>query len=335
MRKLALMAVTAAGLVGCVNAPIAPPDLRLPEAYETKGRTASDLAPAALDRWWTLFGDPELTDLVQTALVRSPDARTGLQRIAEARAARAQSLSAYLPQGALGASAQNQDTSQSFGSVGAATAATGVATGTGAGATGGSSSAFLTPSGNLQTYAAQFNISYELDLFGRRRAADHAASADLAAARFDAEAVRATLARDVAIDLFQARGNAIQLGDARETLRIARDLARAAEVSADHGLTSTSDAARLETDERADEAEVARLEAAVRTAGRTLLTLVGRGADPLASLAVEAVTSPPPAVPAATPGELLSRRPDVRASRGRPSCWSRPPTDAAWTRCSS
>ena len=317
-------------LAGCADSRLSKPDLALPRAYEGAAATTAALPAERLDRWWTLFDDPQLAALIEEGLISSPNARTALSRIDEARATRAQTLSAYLPQGNLTGLAQTQHTDQSFGNLGVATGSAGAGTGTGgvdpttglpvgggAVSGAGSSTSFLTPSGDLQTYGAQFNISYELDLFGRRLAARRAANADVAAQRFDYEAARATLARDVATGLFNARGAAIQLADARETLRIARDLARTADVSAQVGITSTSDAARLETDVANAQAEVARLQAVERADRRSLLALIGRGAAPLSSLPVAAEAKAPPPVPAETPGELLRRRPDVREAEAR------------------
>ena len=317
-----VLLLAAAGLTGCAGGGISRPSTGMPVAYEAPGKSDATLSPQALDAWWRLYDDPQLTGLIEGALQASPDARTGLQRIAESRAARSQALAAYLPQGDLVGSAQDQHTSESFGGLGVTTGlgTTGTTTGAlgGAGTTGVSSSAAsLTPAGDLQTYAAEFNVSYELDVFGRRRAAKRAADADLWTQRFDYEAVRSMLATNVANDLFQARGYAIQLAEARETYRIAQDLARTADLSASHGLTSTSDAARLESDAATDAAEVTRLEAVARAARRTLLDLVGRGVDRLDTLVVQPVAVAPPVPPQTTPGDLLRRRPDVREAQAR------------------
>jgi outer membrane protein TolC len=218
---------------------------------------------------------------------------------------RAQTLSAYYPQGALQGSAQTQNTTESIAGLG------------GSAASGGVSSAFITPAGDLQTYAAQFNVSYVVDIFGLQRTARRAADHDVAAARFSYEATRATLATDVATALFQARGYAIQLADARETLRIATDLSKAGELSASHGLTSTSDSARLETDVATAQAEVDRLTAVQLAARRSLLALIGRGFDAIDQLQVEATAPPPPTAPRVAPGDLLRRRPDVRQAEAQ------------------
>ena len=329
----ALTAVSAAALAGCAGGGLSHPAVVTPAAFEAGAAANPALPVQALDAWWRLYDDPQLSALIEEALKNSPDARTGLQRIAQSNAARAQALSAYLPQGDLLGEAQDQHTSESFGGLGVGTSlgstgtTTGVTTGTTGATTAGSTTApagtasstgaYLTPSGTLQTYAASFTVSYELDLFGRRRAAKRAADADLWTQRFDYEATRSMLATNVANDLFTARGDAAQLADARETYRIAEQLAKSADLSAERGLTSTSDAARLESDAATDAAEVVRLEAVTRAARRTLLDLIGRGTAPLDSLQVAPVAADPPAPPATTPGELLRRRPDVREAQAR------------------
>jgi NodT family efflux transporter outer membrane factor (OMF) lipoprotein len=299
-------------ICGCSTAHISTPSVALPAAYESAAAATSVQKPQALDQWWRLFDDPQLTHLIEQALVASPDAKSALQRISEAHAVRAQTLSAYYPQGALQGSAQTQNTTESLSGLGVSTA--GALGGAGGG---GLSSAFITPAGDLQTYAAQFNVSYVVDLFGLQRTARRAADQDVAAARFNYEATRATLATDVATALFQTRGYAIQLADARETLRIATDLAKSGELSASRGLTSTSDSARLETDVATAKAEVDRLTAVELAARRSLLALIGRGFDSLDRLQVEAIAPPPPAAPSVAPGDLLRRRPDVREAEAQ------------------
>lgn len=322
-RRSAAAAATLA-LAACSHERLSTPSTPLPASFEAGAAADAALPAQALDRWWTLFQDPQLTSLVQEALVRAPDARSALQRVEQSRAQRDQALSRYNLQGNVTGLAQVQRTRQNFGGLGVGLGGIGggiggvggVGGGTGTG-TGGTTGAFLTPSGTLYTTGATFNVTYELDLFGRRRLAARSAEADLAAARFDSEATRAVLARDVATSLFQARGYAIQLADARETERIAGELTRVARLSAERGLTSTGSAARLETELGNAQAEVVRLQALLTSSRRTLLALVGRGDAPLESLPVEASAAAPPAPPAIAPGELLRRRPDVRQAEAR------------------
>jgi NodT family efflux transporter outer membrane factor (OMF) lipoprotein len=297
------MAWAALFLSACADARLRAPDVRVPTAFEAPmGAVDPRIAPASLDRWWSLFPDPQLQALIDQALVSAPDARTAQARLEEAAAVRRGRLAGLLPQGDLQASATEQHTKRTgdLGFVG-----------------GGGGVTNFNNSGDTQTLSANLNLSWELDLFGRLRQGRRGANADFAASRFNVEASRMSLAAQVAQSLFQARALAVQLEDARETVRIAADLARVGRIRAERGLGTRADAARFQSDLDTAEAEITRLDAALATAKRTLLVLVGRGVDPLDSLVVEARADTAPGVPASTPGELLQRRPDVREAEAR------------------
>lgn len=282
-------------------------DTALPGAFEAGGGAA--LAPAQLERWWTLYNDPELTALVDQALAASPTVRLAEARLEEARAIRSGALTEFLPQGALQSSATYTDTENLDDNGGGAVGGIG-----GGLPTGGTSFGF---SGQSRNVAANFNVSWELDLFGRRRATRRGADADLAAARFLFEGTRTQLAADVGDLLFQARGLAIRLEDAQATVRIQSELLRVVRRRAEVGLVARSDASRVEADLSTAQAEAAGLEADLRATKRALLVLVGRATEPTEALLIRAVADDPPAAPAALPGELLARRPDVREAEAR------------------
>jgi multidrug efflux system outer membrane protein len=289
-------------LASCALGPaVRTPDMRLPAAYEAP--TEATRASADLDRWWTLYDDPQLETLVTQALADAPDALSAQARLQEALAVRSGALAAFGPQGGLNANGAYTDTypigkSATFN-------------------VGNGQSISLSPSGSTYSAGANFNVSWELDLFGRSVVTRHKANADLAAARFDYEASRASLAANVADQLFQARGLAIQLDDARETARIGRSLADIARTKADRGLGANADADQAAAEAAQSAAMVADLEAQLHAARRTLLVLVGRGVDPLESLPTPATAGAPPQVPASVPGELIARRPDVREAAAK------------------
>ena len=293
-RATLLLTASAVILSACSGVTARKPETRLPTAFEAPAAAVDlGLQPQALDRWWTLFGDPQLNGLVEQALTNAPDAKSALARLAEARAARSEAFFSTLPQGQLAGNTQTQNTEVISGNN------------------------LFSPAGQVQTYSANFNVSWELDLFGRSRAALRAANADLAAARFDYEATRMSLADQTAQSLFQVRSVATQLADAQESLRISGELSRVAGIRVQRGLGSKGDAARIDTDLAAAQAEAARLEAALRIVKRNMLVLIGRGSDPLDSLQIEAGAGPAPLPPASTPGDILARRPDVREAEAR------------------
>jgi NodT family efflux transporter outer membrane factor (OMF) lipoprotein len=290
-------------LASCALGPtVRVPDTRLPAAYEAPTDVTG--GQAAINQWWRLYADPQLETLVDRALAGAPDALSAEARLKEALAVRAGALAAFNPQGSLQASGAYQDT-RAIGK-----SATFSIPGTG-------QEISLSPNGSTYNVGANFDVSWEIDLFGRRAATRRKADADLAAARFDYEASRASLAANVADQLFQARGLAIQLDDARETARIEHDLADIARKKADRGLGSNADADQAAAEAAQSQAQVADLEAQLHAARRTLLVLVGRGVDPLESLPTPASAGAPPLVPASVPGELMARRPDVREAAAR------------------
>ncbi len=288
-------------LAGCaLDERISKPSLALPAAFEAPQASGAGSA-ADLDRWWLLFHDAQLTGLVEQALAASPDARSAFYRLAEARANRNENLTSLLPTGDGKASALKQHSTQTYSNLNGIPA---------------EFLPFLSPTaGNSTQYAASFNVSWELDLYGKDFTAIKTANANLAAQRFDYEATRMSLAAEVATDLFQARGLAVQLDDALENQRLAQNLADVAKRKADAGLSTTADAARTESDAESAAAQAAGLAAQLRGAQRSLLVLIGQGAAPSASLPVTSDIAPPPPAPAVTPGSLLQRRPDVREAQ--------------------
>ena len=281
-----------------VRAPVATP----PQAYESPRPEPDSLSPASLDRWWTLYGDTQLDALVDRALANSPDARDALAKLQQAAAIRTETIDqAYLPTTSLTASESRSDTKVLSGAV---TSVPGVPGG-------------FTEAGASNTLSAGFDVSWELDLFGRRAVTRRTANADFYTAAFTYEATRTALIGNVALSLFQARGLALQLQDAREIARIDRDLLRLTSVKFDHGLSPRSDLDQATATAEAADAQAESLRAQLETSRRTLLVLIGSGFDPLASLPAGPDVGTPPAVPATLPGDLLRRRPDIRSAEWR------------------
>ncbi|HWA60935.1 MAG TPA: TolC family protein, partial [Caulobacteraceae bacterium] len=265
------------------------PDTRLPTASEApKGPAA--LTPAELDRWWLLFDDAALNSLEDEAFRLAPDARTATQRLLEARATRDSLVAQTLPSGPLSGNVKRTHTQNLDGA----------------------SSSLIPVGGDTTNETLNFNVSWELDFFGRLAQARKVANGDLAATRFNIEGARAALAASVADDYFQVRGLAIQLQDARETARVQGELLAIAQKKAQLGLGAAADADRVAGDLAQAKSQVASLEAELHAAQRVLLVLIGRGADPTSTVPSEPVVSDPPPPPQSVPGELLARRPDVR-----------------------
>lgn len=291
-------------LGGCVNAPpIRPAAVELPVAYDAAG---SALPAGALDRWWLLYDDPQLQGLVDQALAGGFSVREAFARLTEARATRAAALSRYGLQGNAQASGEVRRTDY------ISTPDLDIP-----GLPGGGSLTNLFAPNTTRTGNVSLPVSWELDLFGRHGAAREVADADLAAARFNYEGVRAMLAADVARGLFEARGLAAQLEDARASEHIQGRLADIVRVRAARGLAATSDLDRVESDLAQARAQAADLAGALDASRRSLLVLIGAGTAPLQSLAIAQAEVRVPDVPDTLPGALLIRRPDIREADAR------------------
>lgn len=293
------------------SAPVRPQLPQLPSRFAAQSATATLGAPSepTPKAWWRVFRDADLDALEAEGLERAPDARIAMARLKEAIAIRAEALSDYAPQGNLSGQASDQHTRTAYSGLNTNTS-------TLPPSLSGLETLFL-PAPETKSLAASFNVSWELDLFGRQKAARRGARADLWAARFDYEASQLALAANIANSLFQVRSLLAQLDDARETERISKELDAVGQRKYAHGLAAGSDAARLDSDLATAQAEVVRLKTAVDVAKRALLALVGRGTAPVAELHLDAKLNPPPPPPAGAPSDLLLRRPDVREAEQR------------------
>lgn len=282
-------------LAGCGVPSVSRPNLTLPARFAAPPAPRAPGADA-LDRWWLLFSDAQLIALEDEALAHAPDARSALAVLDEARATRSKALLTYDVQGnATGSITRGQTTISGLGG-----------------------GAFvMTPTGATTTSAGSFSPSWELDLFGRRDAARQAADADLTAATFTYHAALQSLSAQVATNLFQARGLSLQLAEARDTLRVARELADIGQRKARAGIGSQVDADSLLADRATAQANVLSLEAQLAVSRQTLLVLIGRAGAAPETLAVDGALGAPPDVPDATPATLLVRRPDVMQAEAR------------------
>ena len=290
---------TALLLTGCVTSQVRKADVAPPAAYEAPRPPSDDLAPAALNEWWKGYDDPQLNGLVDEALKNAPDANSALAVLAQAAAVRSQTLAKLnIPSGQLQSSATHTQT-------------------TVLGSSGNSLGEIFTQPGGTESYSANFDVSWELDLFGRRAAGRRGADADFYTAAFTYEASRTSLIANVANSLFQARGLALQLQDAEDMARVDRELARLSTVRQKAGLAASSDVDQALAQSQAADAAAESYRAQLLAAQRSLLVLVGHGFHKVETLPTSSGVGSPPPIPATVPGDLLRRRPDVRAAEWR------------------
>jgi len=288
-------AILAAALAGCADMAGIDARARLRDA-PSLGLTpqAQDAhAPLVDSRWWHAFGDAQLDRLIDQALQGNPNLQAAQARLAKAQAAVSAVQAADRPRldGALDL------TRQKF------------------------SSHYIYPSplaGSIQeTGLLQLNGSWEIDFFGRNRAALDGAIGAARAAEADAQAARVLLASNVARGYLQWARLADQLGVAQrtlaqreETLRLVRDRVAA-------GLDTRLELRQSEGGLPEARQQIEALREQIALTQHALDALVAQpgatAALPAPSMAAIRPITWQPRIPA----DLLGRRADIAAARWR------------------
>ena len=234
------------------------------------------------------FGDPQLQRLLAAAAANNADIAAAAARIGRARAELGIARASMLPVVSASAGLSRTESDNNGGGV-----------------------------FNFSQGFGGLDVSYDLDLFGGERAGRRAARARIVAAALDRDAVALVVEAETAraFVLQAALGDRIALLDTN--IASARELERIVGVRRRLGEATRVDTGLQTIQVRQLEAERLRL---IEARGRTrnaLAVLVGAEAPRFmlepASLAALDV----PAIAPVQPGELLVRRPDIRAAEAR------------------
>jgi NodT family efflux transporter outer membrane factor (OMF) lipoprotein len=299
MRRRALVVVLLTPWVAaCVVGPrYAVPKVVMPPTWAEAPASAANADRATLERWWTVFHDPLLEDLVGRAVDGNLDLKIARSRVREARAARGIAVSAGLPQVDVNGHyvrSERSDAVPPFKS------------------TAGGSSPFGPRAQNA--FEVGFDMGWELDLFGGVKRDVEAAVAQVQAAEETERDVLVTLLGDVARNYAELRGTQRQLAILEATVQSQRDTLDLAKARFDAGLGTALDVERAEGLVAATTSRHPELERLARHSIYRLGVLLGREPAALASVleTPKPIPPQPPELPGALPSELLSRRPDLR-----------------------
>jgi multidrug efflux system outer membrane protein len=251
-----------------------------------EGATVTN-APVLPSDWWTIFNDAVLNELEQQAVHANQDLKRAVSRVAEARAIAGVSKSELYPSlSARGSYSWNRLSENGANAL---------------------------PDSTFEDFGGSFDLSYELDIWGRVRRRIEAANADYAAVATDLQVVLLTLTADVARDYQTLRSLDNERVVIEATIALRKDELQLQETRNRAGLINEVDVTRARTELANVESElqaVARRRAEVEHA---LAVLCGQ---PPANFGVAAKATHivPPEIPAGLPAELLQRRPDVVAA---------------------
>lgn len=281
----------ALALAGCASPGTLPAPHRLLDPAQAGA--AGGTTPWPANRWWSNWGDARLDALVEQALAGQPALQTAQARVRRAQAAANATDAGRLPQVNLSVDLTNQRFTEN---------------------------GLIPPplAGSTEwNNSAQIGASWELDLFGRQRAALDASLGQLRAAQADAQAARVLLAGNVAAGYF----NLARLVETRELARAA--LEQRLQVLAlvrqriGAGLDTHVELRQAEGLIAQSQTEIEALDESIGRARHGLAELAGQG--PQAFDALEPRLAPLRAVtlPAALPADLIGRRADLVALRWR------------------
>jgi len=285
LRNSILIAAVAAAIAGCTTTPTAPPVVELPAT------TISDLH---LERWWTNFNEPALTTLIDEALANNLDLQVAMARIDAARAQVTLARGALYPTLDVGVNAGRARVSR----VGPTPIPSGFP------ATG-------------DDYRIGLNASYELDLWGKYRAASRAAQNDVLASEYARETVRTVVAAEVAQAYFGLQAADAQLRLLRDTLTLRDETVRLQTDRQQAGVIGDYDLAQAKAERAAVTSDIAITERAIAQNESALAVLTGRSPRDVFTPVVARSATPAallevPNVAAGLPSDMLERRPDIR-----------------------
>jgi len=297
------LALLAAVTAGCMVGPdYQRPAIDVPEGW-SEAPKESVPAQSEPSRWWAAFNDPELDSLIDRAIAANLGIAAAEARIRESRANRKIAAAPFWPSlTASGSYTRGVQSQNAFGSFG------GSPTGSQPGAASGVGSE------PTNQYLANFDATWELDVFGGTRRSVEASQATLEASYFDRGDVLLTLLGDVARNYIEVRGFQRQLDVARTNLALQQDTLDLTRSRYQGGLASDLDVARAEAQVETTASQVPTLETSYKNTVHSLGVLLGEApgalTDELASTKAIPVASAE--IPAGLSSDVLRQRPDIR-----------------------
>jgi multidrug efflux system outer membrane protein len=236
-------------------------------------------------KWWEVFQDPELQQLIRTALQQNYDVRIAATRILEAQAQLGITRADQLPTVGVGASAINRRSPRQKN---------------------------LPPEYETNSSALSASLNWDLDFWGKYRHGTEAARANLLATEWARRTVTSTLVSTVAAAYFELCAYDLQLEIAERTLVSRRESLQLTKTLADGGAGTELDVRQAEQLVAVAQETIPDLERRIQQQENLISTLLGNNPGPIAR-GMKLTDQPhSPEVPAGIPSALLERRSDIR-----------------------
>ena len=284
-------------LAACAPVPQlgARPEIRAGDSYAADRSFASPTAAAwpAAD-WWSAYGDAQLTGLIEEGLKDSPDLAGAAARLRSAQAYAQQAGAARLP--SLGLEASATEAKQSYNN--------------------GIPAAFV-PQGWNDSGRVAATLSFDLDLWGKNRAALAAATSDAEAARIELEQSRLVLSTSIASAYADLAQLAAERRVQEKALAIRTQTQKLVADRVASGLDTRAELKQADSAVPAARATLAATDEAIGLTRNRIAALLGKGPDRGLSIALPAAPAEARSLPAGVTTDLIGRRPDIAAARAR------------------
>jgi multidrug efflux system outer membrane protein len=269
------------------------PSPQVPDGFRSSDSVSTSSQNSIADlKWFELFQDKELKNLIDTALVQNYDLRLAVARINAARANVGLARSNQFPQLEAGADLTTTRTSAN--------------TGTGE----------IGLNGRKRSVGEVFLdlLSFEVDLFGRRRQETKAARAELRSSEWDRKTISTIVVSDVATNYFNLIELDAELEIATRTLEARQESLRLVSARETGGLATLLDVRQAEQLVYEASQTVPDIQRQIEQTENQISLLLGNNPGSIprgTSLAQQRVL---PDVPTGLPSSLLERRPDIKSA---------------------
>ena len=295
LTALGLLAATA--LSACATLPPAASGrlAKAPQTYATAQSFAGASRDWPADAWWTAYGDPQLDSLMTEALAGSPTLAAAQARVRKAEALAAAAHAGELPR--LMANGSVEDMKQSY-NIGIPPQ--------------------FVPQGYNIYGRATLDFSWELDFWGKNRAAVAAAVSETRAAEADAAEARLMLATNLAAAYADLARLYAERDVADRSMSVQGETSKLVASRVANGLDTLGEQRQAEAEPLQAKADLGAIDEQIALTRNRLAALAGAGPDRGLSLTRPAAAALKPlGVPAELAANLVGRRPDVVAARWR------------------
>src|SRR3984957_17695661 len=289
MKRTALLVILAALILeaGCMMGPkYKRPIVDVPQGYRASApQQAAQASSLGNEKWWQVYQDPVLIQLIHTAIAQNNDVRIAATLVLEEKAQDVFTRTNQLPSASLGAniySEQNAKVSNLF------------------------------PEYDVNAGQLDLSVLWNLDFWGKYRRQTEAARAQLLATEWGRRAILSSLVANVATAYFQLRALDSELEISQRTLASRQQSLKLTQVLDSHGSASGLDVSQAEQLVYTASETIPDLERQIQQQENVLSVLLGENPQSIPRGRPLTEQPVPQNVPTGLPSELLERRPDCR-----------------------